>query len=77
MYQLLEDLKEADLEELIPLEDEIEEYLSEYKDYSKKVYDKDYMSNVISFTEFCNIFGIHEDEDISIEEQLDTPLHEI
>lgn len=77
MYQLLEDLKEADLEELIPLEDEIEEYLSEYKDYSKKVYDKDYMSNVISFKEFCDIFGIHEDEDISIEEQLDTPLHEI
>ena len=74
MYKLIEDLKEADMEDLIPDEREIEDELSEYKDYSNEPYDQ----NKISLDEFCIIFGIDRyDEERSLEEQLDTPLNEI
>lgn len=76
MYKLLQDLQDAELDELIPDEDELNEYLSEYKDYSNTIYDEHYKRN-ITVTDFMQMFGIHEDEEMTIEEQLDQTLDEI
>ena len=76
MYQLLEDLKELELDNLIPNENELEEYISEYNDYSNSLYNSHHR-DTISVSDFMEMFGLHENEDMSYEEQLNQSLADI